>query len=629
MAGSATDRSNILRRVEEWIGVGALLLMAALPLIQVVVRGVASAGIPGYNSYIFHLVLFAAFVGGMIAAAGRQHLAIRIATEKPNVDGEVESVFVRVTATTVAFLSATVTIAFAWSALSLALIGFAPDQTVGFIPIRVVAMVMPIGFAVMAARFALQAPGRLRWVAAIGLVVGTLFAYGPLSDIIYVFALEIPVWVDTLYGVWLSTMAAVGVPAVILLIIAAFFGVPLFVVLGGVALFLFGRLGGAISVIPNEGYVMLTGNTIPAIPLFTLAGFMLSESKAGERLVRLFRAFFGWLPGGLVIASILVSTFFTTFTGASGVTILALGGLLLYVLVGSGNHSERFATGILTGSGSLGLLFPPSLALIVYGVTAQVSIRDLFIGGLLPGVIMVLAMCAVGVIVSVRRGIRSVPFAFGEAWESLKASVWEILLPVIILLVYFLGIATLVETAAVAVVYTFIIEVIVHREIPLKQLRLVGVKALSIIGGVLIILALARGLSYYIIDAEVPTALAAWVEATISSKFMFLILVNLVLLVTGCFMDIFSAILVVAPLIIPLGTIFGVEPVHLGVVFIANMGIGFITPPVGLNLFLASYRFEVPLVKLYRNILPFFAIQLVIVLIITYVPGLSLWLLGG
>lgn len=602
---------------------GALLIMAALPILQVIIRPIVASGITGYNGYIFHLVLFAAFLGGTIASAEGRHLAIRAGTGRLGERGR------RVVDSITSFLAAAITIAFAWSAFSLAVIGFDPTATVGFIPIRVVVMIMPLGFLIMSIRFVLSAPKGLRIVPILGLLVGTFIAFAPLADLVYIYAIEIPPWIDSLYNAWSVVMAAVAVPATIVIIVAAFLGLPLFVVLGGIALLLFARVGGSISVIPNEGYVMLTGNSIPAIPLFTLAGFLLSESKSGQRLVRLFRAFFGWMPGGLVIASVLVSTFFTTFTGASGVTILALGGLLLYVLVESGNHTNRFGTGILTASGSIGLLFPPSLALIIYGVTAGISIRDLFVGGLIPGAVMVVAMCVFGVIVSVKRGVPSVPFKLSEAWKSLKESVWEILLPVIVIAVYFLGIATLVETAAVAVVYTFLVEVVIHREIKLRDLRTVGVKALSIIGGVLIILALARGLSYFIIDAEVPTQLAQWVEATISSKFTFLILVNLVLLVTGCFMDIFSAILVVAPLIIPLGSIFGVAPVHLGIIFIANMGIGFITPPVGLNLFLASYRFEVPLGKIYRNVLPFFGVQLAIVLLITYLPGLSLWLLGG
>ena len=345
--------------------------------------------------------------------------------------------------------------------------------------------------------------------------------------------------------------------------------------------------------------------------------------------MRLFRALFGWLPGGLVIAAIVVSAVFTTFTGASGVTILALGGLLLYVLVHSGNHTEDFSTGILTASGSIGLLFPPSLALIIYGSVAQISIFDLLLAGILPGLLLVAAMCVVGVVVAIRRKVPSVPFDRREAWAALKESMPEVLLPVVIIAVYFSGLATLVETAAVAVVYTVVVEVFVRKEIPVKGLRDVAVKAAAIIGGVLVILALARALNYYIIDAGVADQLSSWVESTISSRFVFLLLVNLVLLITGMFMDIFSAILVVAPLLIPLGELFGVAPVHLGIIFVANMGIGFITPPVGMNLFLAAYRFDVPLSRLYRNVAPFFLVQLVIVLIITYWPGLSTVLVGG
>jgi len=542
---------------------------------------------------------------------------------------------------------------------------------VGFVPIQVFAAIIPLGFLVMGVRFLLRAPARGgRLVAFLGVLFGTVIGFSAIANIVYMYALNVPLWVDTFYNAWYSIMAVIGLPLVVVLIVAAFAGVPLFVVLGGVALLLFARVGGAIEVVANEGYVMLTGNTIPAIPLFTLAGFLLSESRAGERLVRLFRTMFGWMPGGLVIAAVLVSTFFTTFTGASGVTILALGGLLLYILVHSGNHTEDFSTGILTATGSIGLLFPPSLAIIVYGSVAQVSIKDMFLGGILPGALMVLAMCVFGVVISIRHGVQRVPFNGRELWSAVKESIWEVLLPVIVVVVYFSGIATLVETAAVAVVYTLVVEMVIHREISFKDLSGVVLKALGIIGGVLVILALARApaiarsrarvpssqkaraiaavlmalgiiggvlvilalaraLSYYIIDVQIPDMLTDWVERTISARVVFLLLVNLALLIAGMFMDIFSAILVVAPLIIPLGEVFGIHPVHLGVIFVANMGLGFITPPVGMNLFLASYRFNTPLSKLYRNVAPFFIVQLIIVLVITYVPWLSTVFVGG
>ena len=325
--------------------------------------------------------------------------------------------------------------------------------------------------------------------------------------------------------------------------------------------------------------------------------------------------------------AILVCTFFTTFTGASGVTILAVGGLLSYVLI-KGQYNKKFSSGLLTAVGSIGLLFPPSLPVIIYGVTAQVSIKDMFIGGIAPGIIMVLAMVLFGILFAKRNKVPRDRFVLKEALAAMKDSFWEILLPLIIVWGYFGGITTLVESGAVAVIYTLIIEVFVHRDIKVRQLSNVLLKCMPVIGGVLAILALAKGLSYYIVDAEIPMQLTAWVQSTISSKYVFLLLLNLALLVTGCFMDIFSAIMVVVPLIIPLGNLFGIHPVHLGIIFLANMELGYLTPPVGLNLYLASYTFNEPIGKIYKDVFPFLMIQLATVLLITYIPFFSTGLLG-
>ncbi len=624
MRVSRSGLLGTLRTVESWAGGLGLLVLALLPMLEIIVRIVVAGGISGYNAYLVHLVLYCAFLGGMITAREERHLAITVAVDALPQRWSDAAGILRV------FFSAMLGFAFFWVSLTFVIIGFEPLARVGFVPVHLFAAVMPLGFLVMTVRFILRGPRTVsaRVVAALGVLAGTFLASQSLADIVYLHAMEIPGFVDRIVDLWYSVVPVVSLPLIVLLIITAFLGVPLFIVLGGVALLLFARDFGALAVVANEGYEMLTGGTIPAIPLFTLAGFFLSESRAGERLVRLFRALFGWMPGGLVIAAVLVSTFFTTFTGASGVTILALGGLLYYVLTGSGSYDERFSTGVLTGSGSIGLLFPPSLALIVYGSIAQVSIFDLFLGGILPGLLLVVAMCTVGVVVAIRRGVPSVPFDGREAWASLLESIWEILLPVLIVVVYFSGIATLVETSAVAVAYVIVVEVVIRREIGYRQVVDVSLKALTIVGGVLMILALARALSYYIVDTQLPTMLRDWVQTAIGSRFVFLILVNLALLVAGMFMDIFGAILIVAPLIIPLGTVFGVDPVHLGIIFIANMGIGFITPPVGLNLFLAAYRFEMPLARIYRNVAPFFLIQLAIVLVITYWPWLSTAFLG-
>lgn len=614
-----------LRRAENGIAVTAFILLSLLPAVEIVLRSLFQLGVQGYNNYVFHFVLVISFIGGMITSRENRHLAMTagLAFSRGEVKAGLETI--------VAFVSVAVNTALAWSSLTLVLVGFEPGTNVGFIPVHVFVAVMPLGFGVMAVRFFTRTPrgrGR-RAVVGLAFVLGTFFALSSGYNVLFAYGLSVPPVFDAVMGFWYTYSWYATVPLAILIALSAAVGVPIFVVLAGVALMLFSRSGGSLEVIPLEGYTMLTGTTIPAIPLFTLAGFILSESKAGERLVRLFRAFFGWAPGGMAVAAVLVSTFFTTFTGASGVTILALGGLLFFILTESGKYSERFTTGLLTGSGSIGLLFPPSLAIILYGAVAQVNISHLFLGGILPGLLFVVAMAATGVYAAMRNGVETTPFDSREAWDALKDAFWEVLLPVVIVAFYFGGLTTLVETSAIAVVYAFLVETVIHKEISLRNLPRVILKSVPIIGGVLVILAAARGLSSYIVDVQIPTVLSRWVEANISSRFVFLVLLNLALLVTGCIMDLYSAILVVAPLVIPLGSLFGIDPVHLGVIFLANLGLGFITPPVGLNLFLASYRFEQPLGRIYRSVLPFFLLQIAILLVVTYVPWFSTALVPG
>ncbi len=617
MSGAAVSRS--VTRLETAIGFGVLFVLALIPTVESMLRGVFRTGLTGADSYVKHLVLLTAFIGGMITSGRNRHLSISVGTQA------LPAALQRIVHAANGFFSTAVITAFAWSSLSFVFIGLDAGRLIGFVPVRVFAAVMPIGFTVMAVRAltALPKDGVSRLVAALGFPVGTLLVYPSLVNLI---SLVVPVPPDALYallGFWEIAVSALSVPLIVLLVAAGIFGTPIFVVLGGIALLLFERSGGVPEVIPNEAFVLLTDASMPASPLFTFAGFILSESKAGERLVRLFRSLLGWVPGGMAVAAILVSAFFTTFTGASGVTILALGGLLSYVLVKSGRYSEDFTTGLLTSVGSIGLLFPPSLPIILYGVSAQISILDMFKGGVLPGVILVFAMTAFAVTVAVRTKIPSTRFDPKETLHAVKDSVWELLLPVVIVVGYFAGLLSIVETGAIAVMYALFVEVCIHRELKLRDLPRVAGESLPIIGGVLIILALARGLSYYIVDMEVPMMLSAWVETHIQSRFVFLLLLNLALLVTGCFMDIFSAILIVVPLIVPLGELFGIHPVHLGVIFLMNMELGFLTPPVGLNLFLSSYRFEKPLVKVYSNVVPFLLIQLAVLLLVTYVPWFS------
>jgi tripartite ATP-independent transporter DctM subunit len=322
----------------------------------------------------------------------------------------------------------------------------------------------------------------------------------------------------------------------------------------------------------------------------------------------------------------IVCAFFTTFTGASGVTILALGGLLSYILIKS-NYPKPFSIGLLTASGSIGLLFPPSLPIILYGVIAHINIKKMFVGGIIPGTLMVMTVAIIGIISAKKNKVERSQFSVKESLKALKNSIWEIALPFIILILFFKGITTLVETGAVAVIYAIITQVFIHKDIPLKELHKVFLKCIPMIGGVLVILAVAKGLSYFIVDAEIPMLLTQWCQDHIQSKYIFLIALNIALLITGCFMDIFSAIIVVVPLIIPLGEAFGVHPVHLGIIFLANLELGYLTPPVGINLFLSAFRFNEPLVKIYKHVIPFLLTLLISVLLITYIPWMSTVLL--
>ena len=613
------------KRVENAVNLAALLLLGILPIAEIVTRTVFRAGIRDASQFVQHFVLLVGFLGGMLAAREDSHLSVAAITliKSERIRGNI-----KIITTTLAVMFTT---AFTISSIEWWLTAFGPGMLIGIVPVRVFAAVVPLAFGVMGVRFAINAPRRPVAVIAmiVGFLAGLVVAIGSATNLVYSYVLEIPEFIFALETFWYSLMSVVAVPLIVILLAGAFLGMPLFVVLTGVAYMLFAKNVGILAVIPNEGYAMLTSISIPAIPMFTFVGYMLSESKAGSRLFRLFRAALGWMPGGMVIASILVSVFFATFTGASGVVILALGGLLYVILHKRGKQSESFTVGLLTGVGDLGLLFPPSLVLILYGTTAQVSILDMFLGGLLPGVLTVIVFCIVGVVVSIRRGEERYRFDLKEFGRALLESMWEILLPVVIIVGYFTGLTTLVETGAVAVLYVVIVEVFVRRELSWNDLLRAGVKSAVIMGGVLVILAGAKALSYYIVDSRLPFILIEWVETNIGSRLVFLLLLNLALLVVGSFMDIFSAVTVIVPLIIPLGAVFGIDPVHLGVIFIANMALGFITPPVGLELFLASYRFGHPLSRIYKYVLPFFFLQLGAVLLITYVPWLSTALVGG
>jgi tripartite ATP-independent transporter DctM subunit len=413
-----------------------------------------------------------------------------------------------------------------------------------------------------------------------------------------------------------------------LLLLAAFvalalMGTPLFALIGGLALLLLVISGIDVAAVAVEMYRITSSPTLIAVPLFTVAGYVLAESKTPERLVRLSRACLGWLPGGLAIVSLSVCALFTAFTGATGITIIAVGGLLLPALIKEG-YPRRFSLGLVTTSGSLGLLFPPSLAVIIYGFVAGVRIDDLFVAGLLPGALLIVLLSILGVRSGQRACLPKERFSPARLYRALAGAAWELpLLPVVIGGIYG-GFLTVTEAAAAAAGYVLVVECLVRRDIPIRRLPSLLRESAALVGGILIIVCAALGLTNYLVDAQVPSRLLDVMRSAITSRYLFLFTLNVFLLAVGCIMDIFSALLVVVPLIVPLAVEYDVNLTHLGVIFLVNLGIGYSTPPVGMNLFIASFRFREPVLGLYRASLPFLGVLLIALALVTYVPWLSL-----
>lgn len=419
-----------------------------------------------------------------------------------------------------------------------------------------------------------------------------------------------------------------------ILILLAFLGAPLFCVIiaASMAGFYYSEID--LSVMAIELYRLADTPLLVALPLFTFAGYILSESNTSQRLVRLTQAFFGWMPGGLAIVSFVVCALFTAFTGASGVTIVAMGALLYPALKHAG-YKDRFSLGLVTTSGSLGLLLPPSLPLILYGVIAQqmtisgedISIEKLFIAGILPALLMIMLLSLWSVWTNRKTPVPLTPFSAKNLIASVRESIWEIPLPIFVFTGIYTGYFAVSEAAAVTAMYVLIVEVFFYREISFSQLRRIVRDSMVMVGGILIILGVSLAFTNFLIDAEAPMKLFNICQAVVANKLVFLILLNIFLLILGAMLDIFSAIIIMVPLMLPVASQYGVNPVHLGIIFLANMQIGYCTPPVGMNLFIASYRFKKPIVDIYKASLPFMLVLFAAVLIITYWPWLTMVLI--
>lgn len=593
-------------------------VLVLLPIAFFFISGIGGIPILDGERLIIHAVFVFACFAGIITSAENKQLSIEVFSSR--LSPQLQKIFGSVnTGITAAVLTA---LFFASFPNIFAVID--PSDLLWGVPVRFIFAALPLMF--FAQLFLLVRKNNCFIASLLGIAAGLFISCGSIAVILYTFAGTELTFLNSSVALWELLSTRMLIPFTLLFVAAALFGLPLFVVLLAVTYTAFSQGGGYTDVIPLEMYHILTDSSIAAIPLFTIAGCLLAEGSAGKRLMELVRSTVGWIKGGVIIASVLVLTFFTTFTGASGVTILALGPLLSVILTGS-SYAEDDAESLITASGSLGILFPPSLAIIIFGVTniMTVNIFDIFRGAFLPGLLLTLSMIAIGI--TRGRSETRIPFSWQVLGISFKDSFFELLLPVFIIVLYFSGLFSLLQTAAFTVLYTCVLEVLIRRDFSWKTAGAFILKSIPVAGGVLIIIGAAKGLAYYLIDANVPAVLTDIVQTYIESKYVFLLLLNVMLLFVGCIMDLYSAILVVSPLVMPIAEAFGIHPIHTAVIFLMNLALGFLTPPIGMDLFIASYTFNKPVIKIVKNILPYLGIQCIILLLVTYVPWFSTALL--
>jgi tripartite ATP-independent transporter DctM subunit len=588
-----------LSRAENALLAAALAAMALIPILEMALRAAFGRGIPGATALTQHLTLAVGMVGAAIAAREGRLLAIS------GLHALLAGRAVDLARIASSAVTAAVAAALCWAGARFVLeereVG---KQLVEGLPVWWVQVLLPLGFGLIAWRSVLGAAPRLAGraatlVAAAGLLLAV--SYLPLPR---------------------ETIVTLGLSGLILAIVL---GAPVFVALGGAALLLFWGEDLPTVSLSVDHYRLVVNPSLPAIPLFTLAGYFLAESGAPKRLVRVFDALLGGFRGGAAAVTVFAGAFFTAFTGASGITILALGGLLMPLLRGVG-HSERAALGLVTSSGSLGVLLPPSLPLILYAIVAKQPMKEMFLGALLPGLTMALLLLLWGRHTAAAGRTQRERFDAREVRGALWEAKWELTLPLVAFAALFAGFATPVEAAALTALYAFVVATAVHRDLKLtRDVPRVMAECGLLVGGVLLILGVALGFTNYLVNAQIPDRAIEWAQGTLQSRIAFLLALNLFLLLVGCVMDIFSAIVVVVPIIVPVALAFDVDPVHLGIVFLANMELGYLTPLVGMNVFFASYRFGKPVLEVCRAVLPFLAVLLIGVLLVTYIP----WLTGA
>ena len=577
------------------------LILISFPIFQILSRYISFFSIPASQEIVQHMTLWIGFVGAVIAARSNKLLSV---VREPVFRSAKK---ISLTQFLVHIFSVSIVFVLSVSYLKMIQIGIQyPENIAPFIPTWVAQSIIPLGLILIWYQMILTSSSDLKYklFLAIFSIIPTIVLY------FWQFPLANPLLL------WTKVIFAVVLVA---------FGLPIFVLLASLSIFFFlsepsdwATNFDLISTISDSAYRIVVSPTLAAIPIFTLAGYILAESKISERLINFFKSSVGWIPGSTVLIVVLLCAFFTALTGGSGVTILALGAILYPILIHDG-YSERFSLGIITTAGSLGLLFPPSLPAIIYSVTAGINPLELFRQAFIPAIFLMSIMFFYGLYK--RPKARKIEkFDLSKALNSANIAKWEIAIPILIILSLFTGFATLVESAALLVLYVISVELFIYKDISMKDLPKIVINCATLVGGVLIILGFAMGFTGYLVDAQIPLKILNYVQSTISSKIIFLLALNILLLIVGCLMDVFSAIIVVVPLIAPLATYFGIDPFHLAIIFIANLELGYITPPVGMNLYLSSYRFEKDMPTIYNATLPFFFIRLIGVLLITYIP---------
>ena len=593
--------NSLLSKAENFLCYVCFAIIVSFPVFQILSRFIDLFSIPASQEIVQHMTLWIAFIGAVLAARSNRLLAVvREPVFKQSSEFNIGHFLVHSASVGIVFLLAV-------SYLKMIQIGIEyPEFIAPFITVWFAQSIIPVGLLLIWYHMIMTSSSRLNYrllLVFFSFLITIILYYWqfPFSNEIFL-TLKV-----------LATLTLVA------------FGLPIFIVLAALSILFFlseptdwATNFDLMSTISDSAYRIVVSPTLAAIPIFTLAGYILAESNISKRLLSFFKASLGWLPGSTVLIVVLLCAFFTALTGGSGVTILALGAILYPILIEDG-YSEIFSLGLVTTAGSLGLLFPPSLPAIIYSVTAGINPIELFKSGLIPGLFLLFIIVCYGIYHKPETQ-KKVQFNIQDLKQSFLNAKWEIAIPIFIIYGLFSGLATLVECAALLVWYVLFVEIYIYRDIQFKDIPKIIIDCATLVGGVLIILGFAMGFTGYLVDAHVPLKILQFVKTSIDSPIVFLLALNILLLIAGCIMDIFSAIIVIVPLIAPLAMHFGIDPIHLGIIFIANLELGYITPPVGMNLFLASYRFKKDMPTIYTATMPYFFIRLAGVLIITYIP---------